>query len=649
MFRTVCIFQLLGILLCSGILTTLWLMVRLEASYNENVVMTNAGGGGQRGRGRIISNEIRVYADNQSPEEMQMQIQHQQQQQQQQQQQREDIMIQHPTVGNHRRSQSPPKQQKRDQKTEQIHNQILSPRRRSNESALFSTSSSLLFPPFPPYLDYLGVLIDAGRHYFPMRWLYQQLRHLHNMGYNYIHFRLTDDQNFVLNLTIPDNGGGYYKNPGTSLAFVARREQQRDDLRDVPDNSGRGGNSTNVRRESVYYQPQELSEFVKFAKDNYNITVIPEINVPGHAGAWGANEAFPDLVISCPNFACSKGYGVPLNVSHPELPRILKYVLTQVVDIFDYPPFLHLGGDELHMSSPCLEEAGVADPSSWLMENVPYFEDNILRPIVEGLGYGPHQILRWETRNQQQQQKQQPKQRRFGGITHYWESTPSSQTNNDNGDSSNSYDPYVISTGLYLDVLWSNRVYGYGDFQAARRLVSSKLRFNPPFAIVAGAFELSTEFWEDRNVLGRLLAIRMGVASSSLEQRSRALHDQKGTQEEIDHNESSSIVDYVVPETQQEFRAQYIAKCKAVFPFSKYEFMCQKAGWPLLEDRRYQAKWQWVWKEWKDGLCEYVIIVVKKEKYLRIVFVALYFSRISHLTSPFHVCLFLISACFVVE
>jgi hypothetical protein len=553
-FRTVYIFQLLGTLIFCGLMISIWLMVQLEVSY-KNIVIENPGGVvlKKHGRRRMASStEIRISVDDDDNMS---------------EQQKQNYF----SVGD-------------GATIDRSHHHLLSkPRSSNNNTHIISSMSNTSFPPLPPSLDYLGVLIDAGRHYFPLRWLYEHLRHLHNMGYNYIHFRLTDDQNFVLNLTIPSsstvnhddatvgNGGG------TSFAFTARHEN----LAGSSSSSNNGGNG-NV------YQPNELSEFVRFAKENYNITVIPEVNIPGHAGAWGANKDYPDLVISCPEFVCSKGYGVPLNVSHTELPRILKYVLKQVVEIFDYPPFLHLGGDELHMSTPCLEEAGIIDPISWLTETVPYFEEYVLRPIVEELGYGPHQILRWETRTSH-------KQRRFGGITHYWESTPSS-----------SYDPYAVSTGLYLDVVGTDRRYGYWDYLAAQKLVTD-LHLNPPFAIVVGTFELNMEFWKDRNVLGRLLAIRMGVSSpiattsittTSMDQQRRVVQKQ--------------VVDVAVPSTSMEdFRRQYIVKCNSIFHFSKYDAMCQKSGWPLLDDRNYRNKWTWVWKQWKDGLCRYVLIDAK--------------------------------------
>ena len=47
---------------------------------------------------------------------------------------------------------------------------------------------------FYPQVEYLGILIDAGRHYFPIDWLKQLIVYLHRLRFNMIHLRLTDDQ-----------------------------------------------------------------------------------------------------------------------------------------------------------------------------------------------------------------------------------------------------------------------------------------------------------------------------------------------------------------------------------------------------------------------------------------------------------------------
>jgi hypothetical protein len=330
------------------------------------------------------------------------------------------------------------------------------------------------------------------------------------------------------------------------------------------------------QKQQIVYQPHELRTLVKYAKHHYNIILIPEINLPGHAGSWAAT--MPELTVQCPSFLCTKGYGIPLNVSHPELPNILRQVLTQVVEIFDQPPFLHLGGDELHMSEPCLEEHMEKDGTfqafnmtDWLIHDVQYFEQEILQAIVKDLGYKPNQIIRWETTGKRKKSKaghtnSMQSLYRTGLITHYWETTPSASSNK----------PYIASTGLYLDVITS-RGYGYGDFLSARDLVASE-QHPLPFAIVAGTFELSTDLWTDRNVLGRLLAIRLGVSSSRLM-------------------------------TQGEFREEYVAKCNLVLRGNESnsklnsEKMCEKAGWTMTDDRSYKLKWKGIWEEWKKGLC----------------------------------------------
>jgi N-acetyl-beta-hexosaminidase len=128
----------------------------------------------------------------------------------------------------------------------------------------------------------MGVLLDAGRHYFPLEWLYDFfLPNLHAMGYNYVHFRLTDDQNFVLNVTVhvPTIKSSSKLAVHIPMGYTARMETT----------------------EPGIYQPHELRELVRYAKQQYDIGMIPEVNVPGHAGAWGAH-LLPDLVMKCPNF-----------------------------------------------------------------------------------------------------------------------------------------------------------------------------------------------------------------------------------------------------------------------------------------------------------------------------------------------------------
>jgi hypothetical protein len=120
--------------------------------------------------------------------------------------------------------------------------------------------------PLTPQTQYLGVLLDAGRHYYPTQWIKNLLDTLYVLRYNLVHFRLTDDQAFSANLTSQPN-----------LAMPAF-----------------GYNHT--------YSVEELRDLVAYAQAR-NITLMPEVNVPGHAGGWGN---IPGLVLDCPKFACAK-------------------------------------------------------------------------------------------------------------------------------------------------------------------------------------------------------------------------------------------------------------------------------------------------------------------------------------------------------
>ena len=211
--------------------------------------------------------------------------------------------------------------------------------------------------PFTPQVPYLGVLVDAGRQYYSIPWLKRLIRYLHYMNFNLIHFRLTDDQAFNIRL---DSRPEFAKP------------------------------STVVHANATVYTPKELRELVAYAKAR-NVTIMPEINVPGHAGAW---HGIPGMLVPCPNFICSKGYGIPLNIDHPQLLPILKDIIKEVSEIFDTSPFLHLGGDEVHMSMPCFIEAGIE------MFDYNEFERNLALIVSE---VGVKKAVRWEMTGQRAQ------------------------------------------------------------------------------------------------------------------------------------------------------------------------------------------------------------------------------------------------------
>lgn len=313
-----------------------------------------------------------------------------------------------------------------------------------------------------PEVQNLGVLLDAGRHYFNVHWIHRMIDVLAALNYNFLHFRLTDDQSFNVLLESQP-----------LLAYPSALH-----------------NNTQV------YSPRELRDIVRYAKAK-GIQVIPEINVPGHAGSWGG---IPDLIVQCPKFICKHGYGVPMNVSNPNLYPILRDVLSEVVDIFDRPPYLHLGGDEVHMAETCFEEVGEE------LFNYNEFE-RMLGDIVKDIGYNESQIIRWETTGSVDK-VQSP---RTGGITHFWFEQPGKSPLWRNKYGTDFNDPVFLSTGLYFDTNTDDSAWEvYVKTKQLKHLTHTK---SPILGIIAATFELDSKFWLDRNVVGRLLAVSLGTSS----------------------------------------------------------------------------------------------------------------------------------------
>lgn len=166
-----------------------------------------------------------------------------------------------------------------------------------------------------PLLPYRGLLVDAARFHLSPAFLRRLLLWMSSTKLNVLHWHLSDDEAFPIRL-----------DSAPELA-----------LRDVEG------------EEHGIYTKDDLDEIVTMARA-HGIRVIPEFDVPGHAGGW---TGISDLVARCPGFACSNGWSVTLSSDAASV-ETLSVVLGELFDIFP-DPFVHLGGDEVDVS--CWQEA----------------------------------------------------------------------------------------------------------------------------------------------------------------------------------------------------------------------------------------------------------------------------------------------------
>lgn len=442
--------------------------------------------------------------------------------------------------------------------------QDIASRQRLDPLGEFQTVSSGEQVSFEPQVQYLGVLVDAGRHYFPMDWLKRLIVYLHRLRFNLLHFRLTDDQTFNLQLD---------SFPELAFASVANTTQIVRDLKNQTKAEAiaqrqlesHGNNNTKlhiaqvkVARNEKTYTPNELRDLVAFAKE-HGIAIMPEINVPGHAGAWAG---IPNMTVNCPEFICAHGYGIPLNVEHPHLKPILKGILGEVLDIFDNPPLLHLGGDELDMSSPCFKELG-RKPFDYVK-----FE-KLLQEVLEDLNFPQERVLRWEeTVLPTVYDLNHPKPPRTGTIEHFWRRLPGKvalKTNKKWKDKT-----FFVSRGLYMDV---NHDEGAEDIYK-HTVANFQIEKGPayhPTGMVAGAFELGTDFWVQRNVASRLIAVAMGAARLNFT-------------------------------SMEEFRVTYNTTCQGTLGLDAA--VCDLQGYTAVDKSRYQNDWKQTWADWTSAICD---------------------------------------------
>ena len=179
-----------------------------------------------------------------------------------------------------------------------------------------------------PRFSYRGQMLDVVRHFFPVNDVKRFIDLMAMHKFNYLHLHLTDDQGWRIEI---------HSFPKLQTVSAWRKETLIGHLNDEPrmyDGIRYGG----------YYTQVELKELVRYAADRY-ITIVPEIEMPGHATALLA--AYPELACSGSNFEVARDWGVFSNLLCPREDTFLflERVLQEVMYIFP-SKYIHLGGDE---------------------------------------------------------------------------------------------------------------------------------------------------------------------------------------------------------------------------------------------------------------------------------------------------------------
>ena len=177
-----------------------------------------------------------------------------------------------------------------------------------------------------PRFRYRGFMIDVGRHFFPVSYLKQMidLMALHNI--NYFHWHLTEDQGWRIEIKkypkLTEIGS---KRDSTIIDWETKK--------------------FDGKPHSGFYTQDEAREIVRYAADRF-ITVVPEIDLPGHTTA--ALASYPELGCTGGPYKVLCSFGVfpdVLCAGNDQTLQFTKDVLYEIMDIFP-SEYIHIGGDE---------------------------------------------------------------------------------------------------------------------------------------------------------------------------------------------------------------------------------------------------------------------------------------------------------------
>jgi len=177
-----------------------------------------------------------------------------------------------------------------------------------------------------PKFQWRGMHLDVSRHFFDVEFVKKYIDYLATYKLNTFHWHLTDDQGWRIEIK---------KYPKLTEIGAWRNGSMIGHFTDQTfDNIRYGG----------FYTQEEIKEVVAYAKERH-ITVVPEIEMPGHALA--ALAAYPEYSCTGGPFEVGKTWGVLDDVFCPkeETFAFLEDVLSEVMALFP-SEYIHIGGDE---------------------------------------------------------------------------------------------------------------------------------------------------------------------------------------------------------------------------------------------------------------------------------------------------------------
>jgi hexosaminidase len=170
-----------------------------------------------------------------------------------------------------------------------------------------------------PNFEYRGFMLDVARHFFSVEEVKKQIDILAYYKINVLHLHLSDDQGWRIEIK-----------SWPKLTEVGSISEV---------GGGKGG----------FYTQEDYKELVAYAAERY-ITIIPEIDMPGHTNA--ASVSYPELNGNGKRLKQYSGTKVGFSTFDANKEEVYKFIDDVVKEISAISPgsYFHIGGDESHVT-----------------------------------------------------------------------------------------------------------------------------------------------------------------------------------------------------------------------------------------------------------------------------------------------------------
>ena len=246
-----------------------------------------------------------------------------------------------------------------------------------------------------PAYGWRGVLLDEGRHFFGKETVRNLLDLMAMYKMNVFHWHLTEDQGWRIDVPkypkLAQMASMRLRSPayGSTLEFGRDADGAR---------TYKSTAMTTERYGPFFYTADDIREIVAYAAERH-ITVVPEIELPGHAraalGAYPELSCFPERI---PAGSAADDWGIIRDVfcmGNDETMRFLEDVLDYVCELFP-SPIIHIGGDECptvnwSMCPKCqarMKKEGLAKPAE--------LQTWITRRMADHLAKRGRRVMGWD-------------------------------------------------------------------------------------------------------------------------------------------------------------------------------------------------------------------------------------------------------------